>query len=126
MRNKLKKEPKYKLGAVVEFNHKDSIFNGEIVGISEGLYAVSYCIYNTANSDHCDTFPMEDSDLATFTTYSNLFISNIGKRAFWKSEENIISIKSENNGTKCNKCKEFNKYINDANYVCWRCTNYPY
>lgn len=122
----MENKPKYNIGNIVEFKHKTNIFYGEVVGITEGQFSISYCIYNKINIGNCDTFLMEESDISTFTTYSNEFVSNIGSRAFWKSEEYIIGIKNENNGSKCKRCKEYNQYIDNIDYVCWRCTNYPY
>lgn len=117
---------KYTLGQIVDFRHCE-ILHGEIVGIIMSKYNISYCIFNKDLVDDATSY-MEHSDLNTFTTYSSVFESNIGSKAFWKPEENIIGLHKNPNplGANCSKCKEFNKYIESQSYTCWRCTNYPY
>lgn len=117
---------KYTLGQIVSFKHYGTL-HGEIVGIIMGQYNISYCIFNKELIEDAPSL-MEPSDLNTFTTYSRVFESNIGARAYWKSEENIIGLHVNPNplGASCSKCKEFNKYIEIQDYTCWRCTNYPY
>jgi len=120
---------KYNLNDFVEFEHKGSKFSGEIIGITEGKYAISYCIYNKDYVNHPDVFPMEKTDLESFTMYSKKFEDLIGSYSFWKPENyitNVIISNKKVNGAKCLKCKEFNKYIEVEDYKCWKCTNYPF
>jgi hypothetical protein len=116
---------KYNLGNKVCFNYGEELLEGEIIGIvKDNNNNYSYCIFNP---DLPGVYPIEEDSFPLFETYSHVLTTNIGKLAYWKDECNIHSVvKIIKSGVHCSKCKEFNKYIQAAEYTCWYCTNYPY
>ncbi len=127
--------PIYNLDNFVSFMVNDIKYSGYVVAIMSREYGNSYCIFDESyGNDTPGTMLMEERDLTSFIRHSKKFDDNIGKRAFWIREDNILSVR-KNDGEKCYHCKEFypmaekNFYFRNGvtyDFACFLCRQDPH
>jgi hypothetical protein len=127
---------KYNLHDYVEFYpgiDKDQTLCGEIIGIIRTEVSDSYCIYNEAYINNPLTLIMEPSDLDRFDEFSDKFVRNLGKRAYWKETQKILRVARRQDGEFCFRCKEYFQYAEpncthegENIFKCFQCRQNPW